>query len=226
MIEKDQSYQISGELAGEGAILVQPNCQRTRLLVRTWNQLLRSNDPPEDCTSETTSGNTSLWERCKNSQIDLLNKSQLRQCKENQFVPGCCNQQWQVANSRFFISDKDWVVIQRFQIETYEDGNWSGKMQQMFISSHLLEVMAAFFNLSKIIAFLLFHVTLGSIKVGRTLRGIKFRGQSRRIKFQRQSRRIKFEGQSRRISRQVICMRLQQAPSFAPTLHLKTSRLI
>ena len=36
-------YQVSGELAGESAVLVQSNRQWTRLLVRTCNQLLRSN---------------------------------------------------------------------------------------------------------------------------------------------------------------------------------------
>ena len=36
-------YQVCGEFAGKCAILVQPNRQWTRLLVRTCNILLRSN---------------------------------------------------------------------------------------------------------------------------------------------------------------------------------------
>ena len=58
MIEKDQSYQISGELAGECAVLVQPDSQWARLLVRTCNQSLRSNDPLEYWIPH--GGNTSL----------------------------------------------------------------------------------------------------------------------------------------------------------------------
>ena len=77
----------------------------------------------------------------------------------------------------------------------------------MYYSSHALKVMATFFYLSKIIAFLLFHVTLGSIKFRSILWGIKFRGQSRRI------------------SGQVICIWLQPAATFTPTPVSKTSRL-
>ena len=80
------------------------------------------------------------------------------------------------------------------------------RMQQMFYSSYALEVMATFLYLSKIIAFLLFHVTLGSIKFRSTLWGIKFRGQSRWI------------------SGQVICIWLQPAATFTPTPDSKTSR--
>ena len=130
---------------------------------------------------------------------------------------------------QFFLGwNKDWVVIHRLQIRTYEDRNRNGKKleirvkknQQMFFFFPRTRSYGRFFYRSKIIAFLLFHVTLGGIKVASTLRGIKFREQSRQIKFRGQSCRIKFRGQSqRRISGQVICMWLQQAATFTPSLH-------